>query len=65
MRPIKQRKKIKSMYMFAPSQEVVEDESEQLQEIPAVETENASSSVTENEVNQTAEKNQVDVHVCA
>ena len=51
--------------MFAPSQEVVEDESEQLQEIPAVETENAISSVTENEANQTAEKNQVDVHVCA
>uniref|UniRef100_UPI0022DFB4B4 hypothetical protein n=1 Tax=Lactococcus petauri TaxID=1940789 RepID=UPI0022DFB4B4 len=29
----------------------------------AVETENANSSVTENEANQTAEKNQVDVHV--
>ena len=47
----------------APNQEVVEDESEQLEEIPAVETEKPNSSVTENEANQTAEKHQVDIHV--
>lgn len=45
------------------TEETLENNFEELEEIPAVEAENANSSITENEVNQTAEKNQVDVHV--
>ncbi|KXT59722.1 Collagen adhesin [Lactococcus sp. DD01] len=45
------------------TEETLENNFEELEEIPAVETENANSSVTENETNQTAEKHQVDVHV--
>jgi len=45
------------------TEETLENNFEELEEIPAVETEKPNSSVTENEANQTAEKNQVESHV--
>ena len=45
------------------TEETLENNFEELEEIPAVETEKPNSSVTENEANQTAEKNQVDIHI--
>ncbi len=44
------------------SEETLESNFEELEEIPAIESENANSSVTENQVDQTAEKNQVEVN---
>ena len=45
------------------TEETLENNFEELEEIPAVEAEKPNSSVTENEANQTAEKHQVDIHV--
>ncbi|WP_285016862.1 collagen binding domain-containing protein [Lactococcus garvieae] len=45
------------------TEETLENNFEELEEIPAVETEKPNSSVTENEANQTAEKHQVESHV--
>ncbi len=45
------------------TEEILENNFEELEEIPAVETEKPNSSVTENEANQTAEKHQVESHV--
>ena len=45
------------------TEETLENNFEELEEIPAVETEKPNSSITENEANQTAEKNQVEVNV--
>jgi len=45
------------------TEETLENNFEELEEIPAVEAEKPNSSVTENEANQTAEKHQVESHV--
>ncbi|BAK59076.1 cell surface protein [Lactococcus garvieae ATCC 49156] len=45
------------------TEETLENNFEELEEMPAIETEKPNSSVTENEANQTAEKHQVDIHV--
>ncbi|MEG0908683.1 MAG: hypothetical protein RSI45_08110 [Lactococcus sp.] len=45
------------------TEETLENNFEELEEIPAVEAEKPNSSVTENEANQTAEKHQIDIHV--
>lgn len=45
------------------TEETLENNFEELEEMPAVETEKPNSSITENEANQTAEKHQVEVNV--
>ena len=45
------------------TEETLENNFEELEEMPAVEAEKPNSSVTENEANQTAEKHQVESHV--
>ncbi|WP_276420980.1 collagen binding domain-containing protein [Lactococcus garvieae] len=45
------------------TEETLENNFEELEEMPAVEAEKPNSSVTENEANQTAEKHQVEIHV--